>query len=160
MRKHFFGIALFTMIVVSFAFVFALSKLFVFDVPEIPGTPPPVSVRVKSSYYDLDSHRLVTEIGLDWKGAGSAPESLVVRRELYAAESSETVAYKRIEEVDQPFGRSRSGSITLESSDLQIDDPRANLYVRVTVGEGRADDSGSAGIAPVLFVHGERSKNR
>ncbi len=161
MQKHIIGSALFVLIFSSFAFVYALVGYRSAPVSEVViSEADDLTVRVGSSYYELDSGTLTTRIRLDWTGASAPPNRVFIRSEVYIAGAAETLTDQVYKEIRHPFSDSRSAQVSVESTYPALDRTGSNLYVRVGAGVERDRTTAAPLVSPVLFVHGERSKVR
>jgi hypothetical protein len=187
MKKHIFGVALFSLIVASFALIYAF-----FYAPSIPpqeAVKPPLSrtetqtekpsycnleraklsYEVQSSQFDLVNNRLTSKVKVMWNGSGTPPARLFARTNLFTldrkefSETIKTISFTKVFE-----NRNEATLIIVSKLDAPSGkiDERQNLYVSFDFSETEEmNNSSKAGrIQPVryqvLFIHGKKEPVR
>ncbi len=181
MKKHIFGFALFSLIVASFALVYAF-----FNAPSIPpkeSVKPPVaqtetreekpylcnllrsnlSYEVQSSQFDLVANKLTSKVKVYWNGDGNPPKQIYLTGNLFTLDQKD--ASKTIEPMvfTGTFNNRREATLVVLSKfgeEIKFDE-RQNLYVNLKISENSSSESYSkpsknlSQASQVLFVHGE-----
>jgi hypothetical protein len=183
MKKHIFGFVLFSLVVASFALVYAF-----FNAPSIPpveAVKPPVaqtetreekpyfcnfrrnnfSYVVQSSQFDLDNNKLTSKVKVYWNGNGNPPEQIYLTGNLFTLDQKGTS--KSIEPMvfTGAFNNRREATLVVLSNigNETKFDRRQNLYVNLKFSENDTSENSSkpgknlAEANQVLFVHGEGS---
>ena len=183
MKKHIFGFVLFSLVIASFAFVYAF-----FNAPSIPpveAVKPPISqaetreekpyfcnlrrnnlsFEVQSSQFDLDKNELTSKVKVYWNGNGNPPEQIYLTGNLFTFDKLETS--KSIEPMvfSGTFNDRREATLIVLSNigdEIKFNE-RQNLYVNLKFSENKSSENYSkpgknlAEASQVLFVHGENS---
>jgi hypothetical protein len=176
MRKHIFGLAIFTFIIGSFALIYAF-----FNAPPIPQIPevkpfaaetqPAFSCRkkqqeidyeVQNVQFDFNSNKLISNVKLIWKGAGEPPKNVYVSPQIFTLDNSANSVFLNTEQFLNPFEKGRSGNVTFTSNVEQIGSAN-NLYVIYSISRDYTNipfvnkNEKIAKAKQVLFVHGNSS---
>lgn len=183
MKKHIFGFVLFSLVIASFALVYAF-----FNAPSIPpkeAVKPPVaqtetreekpyfcnlrrnnlSFEVQSSQFDLDNNKLTSKVKVYWNGNENPPKQIYLTGNLFTLAQKETS--KSIEPLvfTSAFNNRREATLVVLSNfgeEIKFDQ-RQNLYVNLKFSESDSSENYSkpsinlAEANQVLFVHGESS---
>ena len=183
MKKHIFGAALFSLIVASFAFIYAF--LYAPSIPPKEAVKPPLSqteVRtekptycnlkrnkltydVQSSQFDLDDKKLTSTVKITWNGSGEPPKEVFGKTELFTLDRKDfSKSFGQMTFTKVFENRNEATLIVvakLDKSDKTIDE-RQNLYVSFNFSEiedAKNDSSASKNLTEVhqvLFVHGKK----
>lgn len=162
MKKHIFGFALFSLIVATFAIIYAF-----FSAPSIPpvnAVKPPSAVsesrtekpyscptkrkdfakdfsyEIVSANYFAEQNKLVTKVKLYWNGSGVAPKKLVIQPRIFTIESydNEKLDGLKAETLVEPFADGNGKTFSIESkfvlSGMGSGPP--NLYVAFDFADG------------------------
>jgi hypothetical protein len=137
MKKHVFGVALFSLIVASFVFIYAF-----FYSPSIPpkeAVKPPVprtekpaekpytcpsrsnkiSYTVQSSELDIKNYKFVSRITISWDGSGTPPKKINVEPHLFTLQNVErSLADSKTlmtPTISEPFKNGNKATLTIKS---------------------------------------------
>ena len=185
MKKHIFGVALFSLIVASFALIFAF-----FFSPSIPPKeavkPPvsktetreakptscfpkkmrPVSYTVVSSSFLAEQSVLKSVLTLRWNGSGEPPKKISIEPRFFTNENYANATVLNAETIIEPFKDGNSKIVNLETKVLLQNPGRTvpNFYVLFDVtdrenGTILTDERNGLGEAyQVLYVHPDNIK--
>ncbi len=183
MKKHLFGLAIFSFIVTSFAVAFAF-----FYAPPIPqvaevkvnygdygaeksmvgygktscfrNSRKQLSSEVISSHYLADENKIISKIKLVWNGAGAPPKIIHSTTMFSTSENRNEDSFAVVEILEKPFQYSTEQTVTIvkEVSDTTMKE-RDNLYVVSSVFNYTDGENGSLNIVfserkAVLTIHG------
>lgn len=163
MKKHIFGFALFSLIIVSFVFTCALFNSSV-EVINIETTAHKINnnqkllvYKVKSVQFDLDSGKLISNVEFTWNGF-EPPTEIFMNAKVTGFDQNKTFDFFVFDRLDQPFKNGNNIIVTFETTAERYDgDEKDNLYASFGVSnEAMPKETGSE-ITPVLFVHGKSS---
>ena len=180
MKKHILGVALFSLIVASFAIVYAF-----FYSPSIPpkeAVKPPVSqtepraekpyscqlkrnqvsYEILSSQLDLDTNKLTSKVKLTWNGEGKAPDEVYMELKIVTAGGFSNPFYFTSQTLDNPFTNGNQTITTIESeiSAAGKINKKENLYAFFSFSQDYLDNSRGRGQRQsyqVLVIHGKDS---
>jgi len=184
MKKHIFGVALFSLIVASFALVYAF-----FYAPSIPpkeAVRPPVSqtetrtekptacfpkrlkdfsYEIVSANYFAEQSKLVTKVKLYWNGNGEAPKKISVQPRIFSIDNYDKAISLKTETLNEPFTDGNGKTFTVESKFVLngVGDGPPNLYVVFDFSDSTSGNyltSEKPGLAEafhILTVYGESS---
>ena len=155
MKKHILGVALFSLIVASFALIYAF--FFSPSIPPKEAVKPPVSrtetraekptscypKRMKGLNYTIESasyfeehHKLVTKVNLYWNGNGEAPKKISLQPRMFQANNNEIQLPLKYQTIVNPFESGNSTTVSCESQfvfdgtgDSSTDLNPVNLYL-------------------------------
>lgn len=182
MKKHIFGLALFSFIFASFAFTFAY--FYAAALPQIAVVKQPVFVpegccrtlyssdytylsrnlecRILNSEFNLDSNEFVSQISLKWNSDEKRPEKIFLSIDIKT--DKENYFYLK-EVINKPFAANNETKVTVKSRltrDALID-RKKNLYASMLFslnGSSTGSDEVHSRLLQrheVLLVHGNRS---
>jgi hypothetical protein len=181
MRKHIFGFALFSLIFVSFAVVFALFRTT--PISTVREIKPPVIVTEEKNYcpkktaeanaisheiigssFFYDESRVVTTIRIWWNKTSPPPAKVYITTHFSEIGSVDGKGFGDEKILENPFAESNEKIVTVVSrvSNREAIDKNVNLYVFANVTDYADSMSymkgGETVIAKeVLLVHGESS---
>ncbi len=168
MRKHLYGLAIFSSVVAAAVLIYGF-----FNMPSIPVIPTVedgpvlrdrqingIVTRVLTAEYDARTRKLAADIELKWSGAGSPPDTLEYRVFLTDAARSPHWAIES-DRVLEPFadGRRLIKRVTFQPSVVAMFSSFDNIYMYVeTAEDGSAlvsheERLSKAVSVPVLKVH-------
>ena len=181
MKKHIFGFVLFSLIVVSFALIYAF--FFAPSIPSKESVRPPVpqtevrterpacypkrlkdfSYEVISANYFAEQGKLVSKVKLYWNGNGAAPKRISVSPRVFTLDDSEKSTSLKAEALINPFEDGNSKTISIESKYVLSDNGSgpANFYVVFDVldnSSGTRLTSEKVNLSEafhILYVYGE-----
>ena len=185
MKKHIFGVALFSLIVASFALIYAF-----FFAPSMPSKeavkPPvskietreekpvscnlkkmkPVSYTVVSSSFLAEKSVLKSVVTLRWNGSGEAPKKISIQPRFFTNENYASAKVLNTETIIEPFKDGNSKIVNLETNFVLQNPGRVapNFYVLFDVmdsvtGAFLTDERNGLGEAyQVLYVHPDNTK--
>ncbi len=161
MRKHLIGLALFVLIVSTFAVV----RILIEPSPTLPEVPPVridnVSFSVRGAYYDVESGEFVSDLKIVWDGSGARPDSVWVWHEFVGDDS--TLIAAGLEQISDPFRDARTVSLLIHSVHSRKPGSGANLYGRFEVANSNElmrtglDPTRVSSPQQVIFIHGDAS---
>jgi hypothetical protein len=172
MKKHLYGLAVFSSIVAIAVFVYGY--LSVSPIPEIPAVRSEeerpyaserplknVAVRVLTAEYDVRTGILAANIELKWNGAGQPPDTLQLSVFLLEKARGPEVWAVESDTVRQPFATTRRfvKRATFSPSAVAGFANFDNIYMYVDAaadvhtGAGLDERSAKAFYVPVLKVH-------
>lgn len=185
MKKHIFGAALFSLIVASFAFVYAF-----FYAPSIPpkeAVRPPlsqtevpaekstsycnlkrnnVSYAIQSSEFYVSEGRLVSTLKVKWNGSEAAPKYVFVQSRIFDINQPNNVSFIKSDNFRSNFNDLNVATVTVNQDFYGLKDikkAKNNLYVVFDVvdqysKENSLFDPGKLTEAkPVLSIYGDFS---
>ena len=182
MKKHILGVALFSLIVASFAIIYAF-----FYTPSLPpkeAVKPPVSqtvtreektyscrfsrdqvsFEVLSSQFDLETKKITTKIKLSWNGEERAPKEVYTNLQLVTAGEFNKPVYIIEQKIVNPFNNGNQTITTIESeipATVKIKE-KENLYAFFSFSENvpaYSDIRAQKKSYQVLFIHGSKLRN-
>lgn len=185
MKKHILGAAIFSVIFVSFAFVFAffyspqIPQITEVE-PEINGKQPVVnyrktscfpknrkkiSVEVVNSHYFFDEDKVYSEIKLTWNASSTPPEKIYLTTVVSASEDKAGNSFGGVFQIlEEPFkdATEKTFKVVSRASDNKKIKIKDNLYVVAAASEYSGDETEEASKSfsdskEVLFVHGKSS---
>lgn len=176
MRKHILGLAVFSLIFVSFAFAFAY--IYAPPIPQVEEVKIPVyksekpsschksakklSYEIISSQLDLQKKKLYTRVSLKWNGREPAPKSLFVNTNLTIP--SENYLIYDSTNIVTGFNIGNTTTVLLESDvrDSFSNYRKDNIYLKLSISEkfvdAKLDESYSESF-PVVVSHKRGSEN-
>ena len=185
MKKHLFGLAIFSFIFAAFAFAFAF-----FYAPQIPqlaevdekvsdkqhigiygktscfrNNRKNISVQVVNSQYFSDEDKIISEIKLDWNGAGAPPEKIYLTTLISASANNAENSFGGVVQIlEEPFedGTRKTFKVVSRGSHNKKVNKQNNLYVVASASEFSGEETEQINknvseAKEVVFVHGESS---
>ncbi|GEM_PF-3775163 len=134
MKKHILGVALFSLIVASFALIYAF--FFSPSIPPKEAVKPPVSrteiraekptscypkrskefnYTIDGANYYVEKNVLVSKITLHWNGSGAPPAQISVQPRLFMIDNSENPKSLTAETLNDPFKDGNTKTMTVDS---------------------------------------------
>ena len=186
MKKHIFGVALFSLIVASFALIYAF-----FFAPSIPPKesvkPPaskietreekptscypkkmkPVSYTVESSSFLADKNILKSKIILQWNGNRFEPSKKIsIQPRFFTNENYANAKVLNTETIVEPFKDGYRTIVNLETKIVLQNPGRVvpNFYVLFDITDGETgtvltdDRAGLSEAYPVTYIHPNNTK--
>lgn len=183
MKKHILGLALFSLIVASFALIYAY-----FYAPSIPpkeAVRPPASqaetrterpyfcpsrkkdfsYEIVSANYFAEQNKLITKVKLYWNGNGEAPKKIAALPRIFTVDNYDKALPLKTEILVNPFENGNGKTFTFESKFILSEKGNGppNLYIAFDFSDSETgnylmtEKSGLAEAFHILYVYGERS---
>ena len=178
MKKHIFGLALFSIIVGSFVFLWALFGYFTQPIPVVPKVESErlpvfksenrpscnmkkqlVNYEVISSQYLKDEEKLVSQLKIRWNGKGETPDKIFIETVVRSTEDFGTPRFEDTRIIYQPLENRKEAVIFVESkiNDLGENGDNQNFYAYYNISTDGVDNYFNTKANSIIFVHGRDS---